>query len=70
MFNVSSLNSPVYDSSSEAKSEEAGSPYSQASDSLVGIDEVQIASDFERGYIFTDRILNSRGTKETVFLGA
>ena len=37
---------------------------------FVGIDEVQIASDFERGYIFTDRILNSRGTKETVFLGA
>ncbi len=37
---------------------------------FIGIDEVQIASDFERGYIFTDRILNSRGTKETVFLGA
>ena len=37
---------------------------------FVGIDEVQIAGDFERGYIFTDRILNSRGTKETVFLGA
>ena len=37
---------------------------------FVGIDEVQIAGDFERGYIFTDRILHSRGTKETVFLGA
>ena len=37
---------------------------------FVGIDEVQIAGDSERGYIFTDRILHSRGTKETVFLGA
>jgi len=37
---------------------------------FVGIDEVQIAGDYERGYIFTDKILHSRGTKETVFLGA
>ena len=37
---------------------------------FIGIDEVQIAGDYERGYIFTDRILNARGTKETIFLGA
>ena len=37
---------------------------------FIGIDEVQISSDYERGYIFTDRILHSRGTKETIFLGA
>ena len=37
---------------------------------FIGIDEVQISSDYERGYIFTDRILHSRGTRETIFLGA
>ena len=36
----------------------------------VAIDEVQLASDYERGHIFTDRIINSRGTFETIFLGA
>jgi ATP-dependent RNA helicase SUPV3L1/SUV3 len=36
----------------------------------VVIDEVQIASDYERGHIFTDRILNMRGTFETIFLGS
>ena len=34
------------------------------------IDEVQLASDYERGHIFTDRILNLRGTHETIFLGS
>ena len=28
----------------------------------VVIDEVQLAADYERGHIFTDRILNSRGS--------
>ena len=37
---------------------------------FVAIDEVQLASDYERGYIFTERILNNRGTKETLFLGS
>ena len=36
----------------------------------VVIDEIQMASDYERGYIFTDRILNSRGSIETIFLGS
>ena len=37
---------------------------------FVAIDEVQLASDYERGYIFTKRILNNRGLKETLFLGS
>ena len=36
----------------------------------VVIDEVQLASDYERGHIFTDRILNLRGMFETIFLGS
>ena len=36
----------------------------------VAIDEVQLAADYERGHIFTDRILNLRGTYETIFLGS
>ncbi len=38
--------------------------------SFVAIDEIQLAADHERGHIFTDRILNTRGTEETVLLGA
>ena len=38
--------------------------------SFVCIDEIQLAADPDRGYIFTDRILHSRGQKETVLLGA
>tara|TARA_B100000575_G_scaffold190872_1_gene153960 strand:+ start:2896 stop:5436 length:2541 start_codon:yes stop_codon:yes gene_type:complete len=34
------------------------------------IDEVQLAADYERGHIFTDRILNFRGAFETIFLGS
>ena len=37
---------------------------------FVGIDEIQMCSDHERGHIFTDRLLNSRGTKLTMFLGS
>ncbi len=36
----------------------------------VIIDEVQLASDYERGHIFTDRLLNLRGVHETIFLGS
>ncbi len=36
----------------------------------IAIDEIQLASDYERGYIFTDRILYSRGSLETIFLGS
>ena len=38
--------------------------------SFVCIDEIQLAADPDRGYIFTDRILHSRGRQETVLLGA
>ena len=38
--------------------------------SFVAIDEVQLATDLERGHIFTDRILNLRGRDETMLLGA
>ena len=34
------------------------------------IDEVQLAADFERGHVFTDRILHARGREETWLLGA
>lgn len=37
---------------------------------FVAIDEVQIAADLERGHTFTDRLLNMRGTQETLLLGA
>ena len=36
----------------------------------IAIDEVQLASDYERGHIFTDRILNLRGSMETILLGS
>lgn len=38
--------------------------------SFVAIDEVQLAGDLERGHIFTDRLLNVRGTHETMLLGS
>ena len=33
-------------------------------------DEIQLAADYERGHIFTDRILNLRGNFQTIFLGS
>lgn len=36
----------------------------------VVIDEIQSASDPERGHIFTDRILNMRGQEETLLVGS
>ena len=36
----------------------------------IAIDEIQLASEYERGHIFTDRLLNVRGTYETIFLGS
>ena len=41
-----------------------------ANTDFVAIDEVQLASDLDRGHIFTDRILNLRGREETLLLGA
>jgi len=37
---------------------------------FLAVDEIQLAADPERGHIFTDRLLNARGTEETLFLGA
>jgi len=37
---------------------------------FLAIDEVQLCADFERGHIFTDRMLNRRGRDETMLLGA
>lgn len=40
------------------------------SPAFLAIDEVQLATDIDRGHIFTDRILNARGTDATLLLGA
>ena len=37
---------------------------------FVAIDEIQMCADRERGHIFTDRLLNFRGKKLTMFLGS
>ena len=36
----------------------------------VIIDEIQLASDYERGHIFTDNLLHTRGEYETILLGS
>ena len=37
---------------------------------FVAIDEIQMCADRERGHIFTERMLETRGTKLTMFLGS
>ena len=37
---------------------------------FVAIDEIQMSADRERGHIFTERLLEFRGTKLTMFLGS
>jgi ATP-dependent RNA helicase SUPV3L1/SUV3 len=37
---------------------------------FLGVDEVQLAADRERGHVFTDRILHARGRQETWLVGA
>ena len=37
---------------------------------FVAIDEIQMCADNERGHVFTDRLLNFRGEKLTMFLGS
>ena len=37
---------------------------------FAAIDEIQMCADPDRGHIFTDRLLNYRGTRETLFMGA
>ncbi|MBU1175076.1 MAG: helicase [Alphaproteobacteria bacterium] len=36
----------------------------------LAIDEIQTAVDFDRGHVFTDRLLSARGRMETLLLGA
>lgn len=37
---------------------------------FLAIDEIQLATDAERGHVFTDRLLQARGNSETLLLGA
>ncbi len=37
---------------------------------FLAVDEIHLANDPERGHIFTDRLLRSRGAQETLFLGS
>lgn len=37
---------------------------------FLAIDEIQLATDAERGYVFTERLLHARGAYETLFLGS
>ena len=36
----------------------------------VAVDEIQVATDFDRGHVFTNRLLHARGLSETLLLGA
>jgi ATP-dependent RNA helicase SUPV3L1/SUV3 len=37
---------------------------------FLGVDEIQLCSDPDRGHIFTDRLFNARGRNETMFMGS
>src|ERR1700688_2731830 len=37
---------------------------------FLAVDEIQLAADFDRGHVFTDRMLNRRGREETLVLAA
>lgn len=37
---------------------------------FIALDEAQIGADRERGHVFTDRLLNTRGREETMILGS
>ncbi|NQU58680.1 MAG: hypothetical protein HQ513_15745, partial [Rhodospirillales bacterium] len=37
---------------------------------FLGVDEIQMCADPERGHVFTARLLHARGQEETLFLGA
>src|SRR5262245_27151447 len=37
---------------------------------FLAVDEIQLATDLERGHVFTDRLLHARGEEETLWLGA
>jgi ATP-dependent RNA helicase SUPV3L1/SUV3 len=37
---------------------------------FVAVDEIQLASDLDRGHVFTERLLNQRGREETLLIGS
>ena len=37
---------------------------------FIAVDEIQLSADPDRGHIFTDRLLHSRGEIETIFMGS
>lgn len=37
---------------------------------FVAVDEIQLCNDFERGHIFTEKLLHARGNIESLFLGS
>ena len=37
---------------------------------FLAVDEIQLATDLERGHVFTDRLLRARGLSETLLLGS
>ena len=37
---------------------------------FIGVDEIQMCADPDRGHVFTDRLLHARGAVETMFMGA
>ena len=37
---------------------------------FVAVDEIQMCADRERGHVFTEKLLNTRGEKLTMFLGS
>ena len=37
---------------------------------FIAVDEIQLSADPERGHVFTDRLMNTRGKKETMFMGS
>lgn len=37
---------------------------------FLAVDEIQLAADPDRGHVFTDRLLHSRGKLETMFMGS
>jgi ATP-dependent RNA helicase SUPV3L1/SUV3 len=37
---------------------------------FLGVDEIQLCADPERGHVFTDRLLHARGLSETMFMGS
>ena len=37
---------------------------------FLAVDEIQLAADFDRGHVFTERLFHARGQSETLLLGA